>query len=374
MGIGWLRLCGLYRKSKGLLLLLVLVPFFCTVLIMFSAGSIINLSMSRDEDNHKMVAMFSLEKRAEFDSLVAVIERIYEIVPQGVIPYFSLISHTTLSEEVDNPMFADSVSVEFRGKIYHEEVYPYMEKLPGDFSEGGVFSQEEFASDQPYVIVRHILGDSILVNNSKLRVVGRIQQNENFDARFPWMMTNVAAMRLFPISSVQIGLRRSLTSGEFENICDAFHQAGYEYKVVYSGESEADEKAIMKTIECVCGTFLVILEYVLLLLYQYSLTRRMRQLAVFRLLGCTRGRMFRLIIVEQLVLFLPAAFLGGFSYFLLVKSGLGKIQRYLSSEHAIDALCCIFALLILIIIIEVAAISVFYGRLTVHRQFLRSRR
>lgn len=368
MYLVWKRLQSLYRTQKALFLLLVGCPVLCTFFILVSVGSILNVAMTRSENEENLYVMFNLEEDQRFDLAEELAWDCYSREPE-VIQYVDFLSPANAVNTLEDGSCTGYVPVVLNAAFQNGNLIPYTDDYVADPIEGVMFDEESFASDTPYALVQCIDTDTVTLDTVTLTVLGRLPWYSDDGAVFPWISVNPAGMESLPISALTFLLTRSLTKEEFSAFCACLDDRGLSYGVVQTGESNADLAAIGNTTAAICGAFLVCFGMTLLLLYGYSLKRRNHQVAVFRMVGCTRNRTIKGYLLEYGILFLPGAIVGGGLYWVFVTVYLGNVQTYLTTGYAAGILWKAFLAEILVVTAELLGSSVFYGRVSVHRQW-----
>jgi ABC-type multidrug transport system permease subunit len=94
------------------------------------------------------------------------------------------------------------------------------------------------------------------------------------------------------------------------------------------------------------------------LLYHFILSKRNRDLAIFRICGSSRMNCYRIYLGECLIYSIPCYLVGGGVYYILLKSTLCKIYPYILDTYSLKITLYIFLLYLLILLIVVSILII----------------
>ncbi len=105
---------------------------------------------------------------------------------------------------------------------------------------------------------------------------------------------------------ILIGFRNVMKRSQYEELRDRLTEAfGEGVHVPELDIPETSERYLYRTILLICAAITLLAAANFSILYQYLLSQRKRQIAVFRICGCTRGKAVRMFYAECCLLMVP---------------------------------------------------------------------
>lgn len=243
--------------------------------------------------------------------------------------------------------------------------------IQGKLIEGRIFTEEELNAEKCYAVVSGLNSDELIIDGQKIEIVGR-----SLD------MIGIPEIRLNPyvyetldleVSVLDILLNRIITEDEFGKLTELLDETlPGNYRIGLETSTEEDKIAILKSSLVTSSLIGVSVLAVLLIVYGYIIRLRKKNLAIWRLTGCSSIKAAGLFFTEMGIISAPSVLLGFIVFYFTQIKWLNKFYPYMEVTHTAELYVKSYVAMMLALFVLFAGISVFNSRYSVKQQLIRA--
>lgn len=243
--------------------------------------------------------------------------------------------------------------------------------IGGTLAEGRLYTDEEYNSDKYYALTMSIDADELIIEGKKFEVLGKML---DFGV-VPEVRTTpfVFEDMNLPIEFLCFDVNRILTEKELGKVTVLLDKViPGKYTLSYKLSSKEDEKAILRSSILISLIIGMSAAAVLLIVYGYIMKMRRRNLAIWRLTGCSALRSAGLFFCEMAVISVPSVFSGFVFFYAAQRLWLNELYPYMEVTHTLGLYAKVYAAMMLIMFALFAALAIVNSRHSVKEQLLRA--
>lgn len=248
------------------------------------------------------------------------------------------------------------------------------EGIEGTLIEGHAFTDEEMNSKGYYVIIGGAADKEIELNGKKFEIVGKTLTMLSGTDSFTYSTTPYAVKSLnLKLGGFSFELKRMIREDELEYIKEKFERVlPGQCKFIVQTSSDEDKKAIMKSSLVISALIGMSALAVLAVIYGYIIGRRNRNLAIWRLTGCSSVKAAGFFFTEMAAISVPSVLLG-FAVFRFVQvKWLNGLFPYMSVTYTFSLYAGLYLAIMSVLAVLFMGISIFNSRYSVKQQLIRA--
>ncbi|MBQ8281076.1 MAG: hypothetical protein IJZ25_01570 [Lachnospiraceae bacterium] len=236
---------------------------------------------------------------------------------------------------------------------------------------GRVFTEEELNSEAYYAITDVYQGDKLIIENQEFEIIGELIPGSGVTQidTTPYAMKSLELKLDFML----IYLDRILTTEELAGVEALFEETiPGQYSITLKTTTNDDKNAILKSSLVTSALIGVSVLVVLLIVYGYIIKLRKKNLAIWRLTGCTVRRAAFLFFTEMAVLSAPSVLLGFLLFYITQQLWLNDFYPYMAVTHTWELYIGMYLAVMLALFIVFAGIAIVNSRYSVKQQLIRA--
>lgn len=249
--------------------------------------------------------------------------------------------------------------------------YITTENIGGLLKEGRIYTEAELNSDKYCAIVAAYGKEELIINGQSFEILGK----EISIAGFTQISTTPYAFRSLDLklSYVDIGLTRILTEGELTKIENLLNdRLSGRYALQLKTTTSEDQNAILKSSLVTSSLIGISVLVVLSIVYGYVISLRKKNLAIWRLTGCSKIRAALYFFVEMGILSAPSVLLGFVSFYVVQKLWLNAIYPYMAVILTAKLYAGMYIGIMFVLFVLFAGIAFVNSRYSVKQQLIRA--
>lgn len=246
-----------------------------------------------------------------------------------------------------------------------------LKNIGGLIIDGRIFTEEELNNEGYYAIVGGYDSDKLVINEQNFDIVGKHYSIP----KHPEITTTPYAFESLEmeIRSVAFFLNRIITDTEFAKLEILFEKAVQgRFDIWTMTSTSEDKKAILRSslvTSCLIGLSALT---VLLIVYSYIINLRKKNLAIWRLTGCTAIKAAVLFFTEMAIISAPSVLLGFIAFYFTQKAWLNELYPYMTVTHTLRLYVGFYIVIMLALFVLFAGISIVHSRHSIKQQLIRA--